>query len=71
MSKSEWSKLKAFADDKIKLAKMMVFVLDRVESIVGKGEKLMVVDSIFSFPTVFSKGVLLRVIKSRDCVVKS
>ena len=34
----DWSKLKAFADDSIKLAKMMIFVLDRIENIVGKGE---------------------------------
>ena len=36
----DWSKLKAFADDKIKLAKLMwvFFVFDRIESIVGKGE---------------------------------
>ena len=30
--------MKAFADDKIKLAKMSIFVFDRVEKIVGKGE---------------------------------
>ena len=34
----DWSKLKAFADDKLKLAKIMVLVLNRVENIVGKGE---------------------------------
>ena len=34
----DWSKLKAFADDKIKLAKMMIFVFDTTENIVGKGE---------------------------------
>ena len=34
----DWSKRKAFADDKIKLPKMMIFVFDRVENIVGKGE---------------------------------
>ena len=33
-----WLKLKAFADDKIKVTKMMIFVFDRVENIVGKGE---------------------------------
>ena len=33
-----WSKLKAFADDKLKVAKIMTFVLDSVENIVGKGE---------------------------------
>ena len=35
---SAWSKLKAFADDKVKVAKMMIFLFDRVENIVGKGE---------------------------------
>ena len=34
----DWSKLKAFANDILKLAKRMVFVSDRVENIVGKGE---------------------------------
>ena len=33
-----WSKLKAFADDRIKLAKMMIFFVDQVENIAGKGE---------------------------------
>ena len=32
------SKSKAFADDKIKVLKMMIFAFDRVENIVGKGE---------------------------------
>ena len=32
------SKLKAFPDDKTKLLKKMIFVFDRVENIVGKGE---------------------------------
>ena len=34
----DWSKLNAFVDEKIKIAKMMIFVIDRVENIVGKGE---------------------------------
>ena len=34
----DWAKLKALADDTIKLAKMMIFVFDRVENIVEKGE---------------------------------
>ena len=34
----DWSKLKAYADDKIKVLKMIIFVFDRVENIVGKGE---------------------------------
>ena len=33
-----WSKLNEYADDKIKVAKMMIFVFDRVENILGKGE---------------------------------
>ena len=33
-----WSKLKTVADDKIKELKMMIFVSDRVENIVGKGK---------------------------------
>ena len=34
----DWSKLKTFADDKIEVLKMVIFVFDRVENIVGKGE---------------------------------
>ena len=33
-----WSKLKAFADDTLKVAKMMISLNDRVENTVGKGE---------------------------------
>ena len=32
------TKLKAFADDKMNIAQMMIFVFDRVENIVGRGE---------------------------------
>ena len=32
------TKLKTFADDKLKVARMMIFLIDRVENIVGKGE---------------------------------
>ena len=34
----DWSKLKAFADEKLRVAKMIISVYDRVENIVGKGE---------------------------------
>ena len=44
----EWSKLKAFAEDKITVAKTMIFVFDRVENIVEK-EKCW-------FPLMFSNG---------------
>ena len=58
-----WSKLKAFADNIINVAEKFKFVLRRVENIVGK-EKMLVT-------TMFPKGLLYRVVKSRDCVVKS
>ena len=34
----DWSKLKAFADDKINVTENLKFGLGRVENIVGKGE---------------------------------
>ena len=46
------------------------FVLGRVENIVGKGENAGYQYFLF-FPTVFSKGFFLKVIKSRDCVVNT
>ena len=35
---SDWSKLKAFADHNLYVAQMMIYVFDRIENIVGKGE---------------------------------
>ena len=34
----DWSKLKAFADDKINVTEKLKLILERVENIVGKGE---------------------------------
>ena len=34
----DWSNLKAFADDNINVAEMMISLSDRIENIVGKGE---------------------------------
>ena len=34
----DWSKFKAFADDKMNVAKMMNYVFDGAENIFGKGE---------------------------------
>ena len=34
----DWSKLKAFADDKMNVAETMIYVYGRVENVVGKGE---------------------------------
>ena len=36
--RGDWSKLKAFADDKSNLAEKMKIVFGKVENIVGKGE---------------------------------
>ena len=65
----DWSKLKAFADEKINVTEKLKFVLGRVESIVGKGENAGF-QHFLLFPQMFSKGLFLRVIKSRDCVEK-
>ena len=34
----DWFKLKAFADDNLKVIKMIIYVLDNIQNIVGKGE---------------------------------
>ena len=34
----DWTIFKAFADDKLNVAKIMMYVFERVENIVGKGE---------------------------------
>ena len=44
-----WSKLKAFADDKINVSKELKFVLGSVRNIVGKGENA----GFSPFPTMF------------------
>ena len=48
--------LKAFADDKLNVTKMMISVFDRVENIVGKGE--IACTSNFSFSHNFFKRLL-------------
>ena len=65
---SGWSKLKAFADNKINVTEKLKFILGRVQNIVGKGEN----DGYQHFqlfPTMFSKGFFFKVVKSWDCVV--
>ena len=64
------SKLKAFAENKLNLAEKLKFVSERVENIVGK-EKKCWLPAFSPFPIMFSKGIYFRVVKSRDCVVKS
>ena len=45
----DMSKLKAFADDKINATQKFIFVLRRVENIVGKGENANFSFSLFFF----------------------
>ena len=63
------SKLKAFADNNVKVAQMDKFSFSRVENIVGKEEN----DGYQHFspsPTMLLEVLFPRVIKSRDCVAK-
>ena len=68
-----FTELKAFADDKL-----VIYVCDRVENIVGKGENagyqhflLFPQCSAFSlFPTMFSIALFFKVVKPWDCVVR-
>ena len=55
-----------FADDKLKATQKLKFTFGRVENIVGKGD---IYQHFLLFPTMFSKGYFLRVVKSLDCVV--
>ena len=66
----DWTKVKVFADDKLNDATIINSVFDRIENIVGKGENAGL-PAFSPFPTMFSKVFFLRVIKSRDCVLKS
>ena len=61
-------RLKAFADDKINETEKLKFVLGTGENIVGKGENAGN-QHFFLYPQCFQKGLLYRVLKSRDCVV--
>ena len=68
------SNFKDFAEGKKKkkMPLKMNFVMGRVENIVGKGEngRKCWLPAFSPFPTIFSKGLFVRVVKSRDCVLK-
>ena len=57
----DMTKLKAFADDKVNVAKMMISVFDRLENIVGKGENAGY--QHFLFPQCFQKASFLGLLK--------
>ena len=65
-----WTELKAFEDDKLNTGKLKIPVFERVENIVGKGENAGF-QHFLLFPQFFPKAFFVRVVKSRDCVVKS
>ena len=52
------TKLKAFADDKLNVTKMIISAFDRVENIVGKGEIACI--SNFSFSHIVFKRLLFQ-----------
>ena len=58
-----WSKLKAFADENINATQKLKYIFCRIENIAGNGENA-------PLPTMFSKAFFIRVVESRDCVVK-
>ena len=66
----DWSNLKAFVDDKIKVTENLKFVHGRVENIVGKGKNTGFQHFVL-FPLMFSKSLFLKVVKSWDYMVKS
>ena len=58
------TKLKAFAGDKLKFAKMTIFVFDRAENTVGKGENAGY-QHFLLFPQCFPKPSSLGSLKVR------
>ena len=58
------SKSKAFADDKMKVLTKMIFVFDRVENILGKGENDSL-PSMLHFPQCLQKAFHSGLLKVR------
>ena len=64
----DWSKLKAFVDDKLIVTQVMMSFIDWEENTVGKGENA-VYQHFLLFP-VFSKVLSPWVVKRWDCPAK-
>ena len=60
----DWSKLKAFADDKLNLTEKLIFVLGKVEKIVRKGENAGY-QHFLLFPLCFQKASCTGLLKVR------
>ena len=63
------SKLKEFADDKFKFDENGIKFSEWIENTVGKGENCSL-RAISPFPTVFSKDLFYRHVKTRACLGK-
>ena len=62
--------LKALADDKVNLAEKIEICFGKERKHIPKRRKCW--SPVFTpFSTMFSKGLFFKVVKSRDCVVKS
>ena len=68
----DWTQFKAFADDKINVnyKKKNRNCFSEGLKHCGKRRKCWLL-AFSPFPTMFSKGFFFRVVKSRDCMVKS
>ena len=64
------SKVKAFTDDKVSIANLMIPVCDWVGKHFGKRRKCWL-PAFSPFPAMFSKAFFTRVMKTRDCFAKS
>ena len=64
----DMTRLKAFADNKLNVAKITISLFDGLEN-TGKRRKHWL-PAFSYFPTEFSKAPFLRVVRSWDCVVK-
>ena len=62
----DWSKLKAFADNKIEVLKKMSLVFKRAKNIVGKGENAGYQDFLL-FPQCFQKAFYSGLLKVGIC----
>ena len=62
------TKMKAVADDKCNVAKMIFSAFYSLENILRKGENA-VLTAFSPFPTMFSNASCFRVVKTRDCFV--
>ena len=64
------SKFKAFADDKINVTKKTERSFWDGKKTLWEKDKMLRLPAFSPIPTMFSKGLFFRVVKSQDCVVE-